>query len=184
MNNNESQNNSITTTETGIQNIETQNTNVQATEQTSVTNETSINSIKCPNCGGENIPGSHYCVKCGNPLVPGAVNDEEENSEEKIGNILGIISLVLYFGGPILGTIISSLLSESLRVYFSSVEGMSNLAALIIMIVGRVKYPSNKLLKTVMWIMIYMYAIGIILFILFIIWCTVTCSSYDTSGCG
>ena len=92
--------------------------------------------------------------------------------------------MVLYFAGSAVVTLISYFFPGDSRDAFMSLSGFCPLAGIVLMIIGRVKYPTNKFLKVVMWIIIGSIILGLFLFILFVIWCYITCSTMDTSGCG
>ena len=145
----------------------------------------------CTHCGNSLVPGAAFCTSCGSPVNQAnnqvvnqpVVNNVATPVDDSVGNKFAIISLLLYFAGSVVGAVIAALLPSSLRNIVSSLAGMCPLAGIVVMIVGRVKYPSNKFLKIVMWIIIGCILLGLVLFILFIIWCWVTCSTMDTSGC-
>lgn len=149
----------------------------------------------CPNCGTNNKSDSNFCKSCGKQFIQnGSVVDEKDNIhiqnninnayvKDSEGNKLGIISLVLYFIGTALISLISQHLPSTVRDDFSSLAGLCPLSGIIVMIIGRIKYPTNKFLKIVMWIIIGSIIFGLIAFIIFVIWCYVTCSNMDTSGC-
>ena len=156
----------------------------------------------CPKCGTNNI-NSHFCVKCGQDLtfqtnevisnnniqnninnnIKTNITDNQPTNNNSEGNILGIISLVLYFAGTTIFTYISKILPNSIGNTFSFLTGLCPLAGIVTMIIGRIKYPNNKFLKVVMIIIIGSIIFCVIAFILFVIWCYVTCSTMDTSGC-
>ena len=138
------------------------------------------NNIVCSNCGSNNIGDSIFCSNCGKQLMQ---NNQANNVDDSKGNILGIISLALYFGGSVLIAFILRILPVTVRDSFSTLSGLCPLSGIIIMIIGRVKYPTNKFLKVVMWIIIGTIIISLVTFIIFVIWCYVTCASVDTSGC-
>ena len=157
-----------------------------------------MNNIKCPNCGVENNSESNFCIQCGSKLVQDnsevseqkkennelVVNNQVVDKDEKEAKKLGIISLVLFFAGQIICSLLGALLSGYLGEAVMALGGFCPLAGIVTMIVGRVKYPNNKLLKIVMWIIITSIIISILLCILFVIWCYITCANYDYSGCG
>lgn len=158
----------------------------------------------CPKCGKANEMNFNFCDGCGTPLVQTNVNnnqpsvsnnqqsinsqqvidDEQKQIDEHNAIILGIVSLVLYYVGGAIVLVISSLLPESARTFFSSFSGLCPLAGVITMIVGRIKYPKNTFLKVVMWIIIISIMFGIIAIILLFLMCYLTCSTMDTSSCG
>ena len=153
------------------------------------------NKIICSSCGTLNEENARICSKCGAFLVPKEVetniNNEDNsvisnqqtitnnvnntiNNDNSDGNKLGIISLILYFVGPTIIELISTLLPESVAAYVSILAGLCIPAAVVTMIIGRISYPKNNLLKIVMWIIIAMTICAIILSIIFI----VACASY------
>ena len=146
------------------------------------------NSKYCISCGSEIIPGSKFCGVCGagfgtNVSVP-AKTDVNDDNKNPTANLLGILSLVLYFCGPVLVGFLYKILPYGYASSSSSVASLSSLAGIVIMIVGRIKYPKNTLLKVAMWIIIILILLGIVAFVLIFLWCWITCSTYDTSGCG
>lgn len=161
------------------------------------------NNIYCSKCGQSNTLGSAYCTKCGKKLlvtneiqnnniqstppvetINTQRNISNNNTDDSEGNILGIISLVLYFLGPITVNLIAYYMPSSVKQYIESLTGFCPMVAILLMIVGRVQYPKNKILKIAMWVIIASVIFVIVSFILFTIWCYITCSNMDTSGCG
>lgn len=146
----------------------------------------------CSNCGAELIPGTKFCGVCGMSLNPNNVVSDRvvNNNHNKVSNedgstptVLGIVALVLYFiGAPLISSLFYGL-SGNLKSSLSSLSSIAPLAGLVTMIYGRVKYPNNKFLKFVMWVILISILLGIVLFVLFFIWCWATCASIDTSGC-
>ena len=144
------------------------------------------NSRICPNCGTNNKTDSNFCESCGTKLEQNnveAVNNQPVKSENPNAKMLGVISLVLYFAGSTILSAITYFLPESFRVMFSSLVGLCPISGIIVMIIGRVKYPTNKFLKIVMWIIIGSIIFGLVAAVIFMIWCYATCANMDTSGC-
>lgn len=164
----------------------------------------------CKSCGAKLDDSVKFCTECGNQLIvvdnntiinnntiqTQPVNQVETPEEHKAGNTLGIISLCLYFGGPLITFLISfavgfgsgisgtsSSAYTSITTLLSSLSGISGLAAYVLMIIGRVKYPKNTLCKVVMWIYIGFLILGILSVILLFAFCYITCSTMDLSGC-
>ena len=109
-------------------------------------------------------------------------NDNETLDDKKNGDRLAVVSLILYFLSPVFSVLVG-LLPKELSVYISSIVGLCPIAGIVTLIVGRVKYPKNKFLKIVMWILIVLIILGTIGIILFMIYCYITCKNMDTSGC-
>lgn len=107
--------------------------------------------------------------------APGAMNgaaapgaDTGETPEEKkAADKLCIISLCLMYGFNILSYIIAQSGSSA----FYSISGIATIAAFIMMIVVRVKYPKNKFGKILMIIYLIQLAIGILAFLALMIMC-------------
>lgn len=140
----------------------------------------------CPKCGSSLSNDSVFCSNCGAKIEQNNVevsNKQPVKSEDSNATILGIISLALYFAGSTVLSFITYFLPESFKVVFSSLIGLCPISGIIVMIVGRVKYPTNKFLKVVMWVIIGSIILGIVAVIIFMIWCYVTCANMDTSGC-
>lgn len=136
---------------------------------------------KCEKCGSDNNYENKYCNNCGNEL---SVNNLLENNtsfenektnvevNDKIGEKLGVISLLLYFAGPMILSFFNYALSNQYFSYIiSSFAGLCPLSGIIIMIIGRIKYPNNKLLKIVMWIIIVSIIFSIISALIILISC-------------
>ena len=166
----------------------------------------------CPGCGAKNNINAKFCISCGTKLVENTntnVNNEanvENNSintnptpvvnngvsvqtekDKRNATLLGVLSLVFYFVGSSLIYSLSYMFKysfEELYTMISTLGGLSPIAGIVLMIVGRIKYPTNKFLKVVMWIIIGSIIAGLVLFILLVVFCYVTCGTMNTSGCG
>ena len=154
----------------------------------------------CSNCGKDNNYTFNFCSNCGMQLSKNNIgNNELYNAVQSIkandaifnqnnkyileGNKLGIISLILYLGGFGISTFVLVFLPNSIKNYLSAIGSLFPLCGIIVMIVGRVKYPENKLLKVTMWIIIVSIILSFIAMGLFMMWCYMTCTGVDTSGC-
>ena len=105
---------------------------------------------------------------------------EQRDLEKLTITALSLISLGLFFGPSALSILsagISASTSAGSRItaISSALSGVCTLAAIVLMIVARVKYPKNKLAKVVMWIYIALFAIGIIGSVLLILACAYAC---------
>lgn len=120
-----------------------------------------------------NVPGMQQTT--GNPSVQQApvqpLTAEEEN---KIANRLSLISLLLRFASPIVlgvSTIIIEPFSDGLSSIFSAFYPLIALAAFVLMVIVRVKYPKNTFGKVLMWL----YIATAIIYILFFVFIAVAC---------
>ncbi len=143
----------------------------------------------CKNCGNPLSENDNFCIYCGTPkdqtLVQKPTTDtnfKPSSNEDKEARILCIISLVLMYAAGIPIAIVNYLI-PILRPLTATTAALSPLAAIVLMIVARIKYPKNKFAKIVMWIYIVTIALSLLALALFMIWCYVTCSNMDTSGC-
>ncbi len=158
-------------------------------ESTKVVEEKVSIEIICPGCGYKLNESNKFCPNCGTSLKETTQKEENQKAEEteqekKAAMKLGIIALALFFGGSALSPLLDYILPGDDRTIISAITSILPLAGIVVMIVGRVNYSKNTFLKVVMWIMIGMIISSIILFILFFLWCYITCSTMDTSGCG
>lgn len=145
------------------------------------------NNNYCTKCGTKIEEGSMYCFNCGSSLKENTQqNTIQDNNQipnnDKEGNKLGLISLVLYFAGSGILSVLVSMFPQETRNYFSSLIGLCPLASIVVMIIGRIKYPNNKLLKIAMWTIIICTLIGIIAFIVIMVLIYLACSSMLPEG--
>lgn len=111
----------------------------------------------------------------------------ETREEKKAAEKMCIISLICMYASPIVfGTMFYGLesLGESLGSdiisYLALIPGLvyclSGIAAIVLMIVARVKYPKNTFAKVVMWIYIGQAILSVVATILTIIFCAASLS--------
>ncbi|MCR5529643.1 MAG: hypothetical protein K6F49_10540 [Saccharofermentans sp.] len=111
----------------------------------------------------------------------------ETREEKKAAEKMCIISLVCMYASPVVfGTMFYGLesLGESLGSdiisYLALIPGLiyclSGIAAIVLMIVARVKYPKNTFAKVVMWIYIGQAILSVVATILTIIFCAASFS--------
>ncbi len=151
------------------------------------------NSKRCPFCGTDNKSNANFCEHCGKQFGQNNIEVKEQgtiqrNDDEEInkteGDKLGKISLLLFFvAGPLISFVTYILPSEA-GAYLSALDGLCPLSAIVIMIIGRVKYPTNKLLKITMWIFIVIMIISLILLIALMAMCFISCSNMSPGTCG
>lgn len=125
--------------------------------------------MKCSRCGQELIPGDKFCTNCGYSIQEAVQTYSPQlttippNSvlayDTKKANQLCTISLLLYFVAPfalgILGILLDFLFkSEALATGFAGLGSVARIAAFVMAIVARVKYPTSKFAKVLLWIYI------------------------------
>lgn len=152
----------------------------------------------CGKCGKELISGAKFCQYCGSTQdlqenqvdLPAKTevasyietnNNIEKPVDNHQANVLCTISLLLYFVLPIFSIVIAYIMavfkedmSPVVSLVFNlmlSVSSMGRLAAYVLMIIARVKYPTSKYAKVVMWIYIILLVIELIVAAILIIAC-------------
>ena len=150
------------------------------------------NNKYCRKCGTKIEEESIYCYNCGslltqntqqNTIKNNSMNVKVQNQDnDKEGDILGVISLILYFAGSGLISALIYFLPPNTRNYLSALGGLSPLASIVVMIVGRIKYPNNKLLKIAMWVIIICTLILIVSFIAIIVILFLVCTRLAPRG--
>ena len=119
--------------------------------------------------------------------------NKETPEDKKAAEKLCIISLICMYAGPaVFGAMFYGLeyLGESLGSevvqYLSLIPGIlycaSWVAAIVLMIMARVKYPKNTFAKVLMWIYIGQAILSVIAVILFVILCAASVSYCVNSG--
>lgn len=113
------------------------------------------------------------------PAAP--AQPKTKTPEDELANKLCIISLICYFGPGILGAIMTPLLAvfedalensptgNILALPIGAILALAPIAAIILMIVARVKAPKNTFAKVLMWIYIGLFIFKIFLVILVIL---------------
>ena len=132
---------------------------------------------ECPNCKTLNTGESNYCAECGAKIANGIIKEVISNNseDENKANYLAIIGFVLYYIAPVVIPKLLMGMPKSIINASSSFVGLCPLAAIVIMIIGRNKYPQNKLLKALMWCIIFTITISLLTFIIFFMWCMASC---------
>ena len=109
------------------------------------------------------------------------MGQDDGGKNSNTANVMCIISLVCMYVIPIVAVIISGGLSniadkdESITSMFASAMSLaisaSGLAAWVLMIIVRVKYPKNVFGKVLMWLYIIMLVLGVIGIIVLFVAC-------------
>ena len=148
--------------------------------------------MNCYNCGNQLNEDVRMCPKCGafqstikqEKVVPVEAILKESPEEKKKANILCLISVILPFCPTIFVMITSvfNIKNDILTTIFGAIVSVCNLAALVLMIVVRVKYPKNLFGKILMWFYIITIVGGLILTIVFMISCAIMCENFSNLG--
>ena len=155
-----------------------------------------MNGKRCNRCGMVNTVDAVYCSNCGGYLdsnmnmnnnmnmnmnnnmnmnmnnnMNNSMNSNMNNSididKQKANNMATISALLFYLGAEVVG-IISKIIPVIGDLIYD-MRGLCSIAGIVIMIIGRVKYPDNKSLKVVMWAIIVTIAVIIIFVVLYIV---------------
>ena len=142
-----------------------------------------MNNRFCPTCGNKIVDNKRFCDKCGEKveIEKDKVVESEKtivmnNSQQTISNnddkgtMLGLISLLLFYVAPLFLTIIFSAFPKSVAIFSDIVGFCCVMAGVVIMIVGVVKYPKNKVMIANMWIIIGTILAYVFLILTFIVW--------------
>ncbi len=144
-----------------------------------------MNSKRCNRCGMVNTMDAQYCSNCGEYLdssMNNSVNNDADMDKKKADNMATISALLFYLGAWVVA-IISKIIPVIGDLLYN-MRGLCSIAGIVIMIVGRVKYPDNKALKIVMWAIIVTIAVLVILVILYIVSVTSIIDRVSTSNYG
>ena len=144
----------------------------------------------CQNCGNKIIKGDSFCTNCGTPAnataTPQVTPAPVKSEDDKKANKLCTISLILKYGvGMVLGAIygviegLGSKFNIALNGSGSSIfewilttcSFAAGIAAFVLMIIVRVKYPKNTFGKVLMWIYIAEIIVAVISMIVLFIMC-------------
>lgn len=150
-----------------------------------------MNGKRCNRCGTVNTMDAVYCSNCGQYLdggMNGNINNNMNNSmnnsvdmdKKKADNMATIAALLFYLGAEVV-SIISNVIPGILGDLIYDMRGLCSIAGIVVMIVGRVRYPDNKSLKIVMWAIIVTIAVIVIFVILYIVSITSIIDRVSTS---
>ena len=153
--------------------------------------------MKCEHCGIALTPEDLFCTNCGVPRNQNTTPNEQiqyvqpqvqyvqapgekvyTKEDDKMANQLCIYSLLLQYVAPLVIGVIAgvfSVIAEELGYVVSSVSLLCPLAAFVLMVVARVKYPQNRFAKILMWIYIVTIGLSLLIFI-FIVAACVMCA--------
>ena len=123
-------------------------------------------------------------IPVGNNVNPYQMNQPmnmnlETPEDKKKADKLCLISLLLFFIPDIVGCTILRFI-EDVNDGISAVFALCPLAAIVLMIVARVKYPKNKFAKILMWVYIALIIAGILFLILILAACAACLSGFSS----
>lgn len=107
------------------------------------------------------------------PVAP--AQPKTKTPEDELANKLCIISLICYFGPGVLSAVMTPLLAtfedtlensptgDILALPIGAILALAPIAAIILMIVARVKAPKNTFAKVLMWVYIGLFILKILL---------------------
>ena len=137
-----------------------------------------MNGKRCNRCGMVNTLDAVYCSNCGGYLDSNMnsnnnmnMNNNMNNNidiDKKKGNNMATISALLFYLGAEVVVIISKIIPVIGDLIYD-MRGLCPITGIVIMIVGRVKYPDNRSLKVLMWAIIVTIAVIIIFAVLYIV---------------
>lgn len=141
----------------------------------------------CPNCGQELAENAVFCPNCGNAIAPTVpVQPAVQPTAQPVQPVVQPVQVaqpasksdgawVLISAGILVGlNVLSYLLGivgVAIAATLSGFAFVFGLAALIILIIGLVKYPKNKGIKIFFWIYLGVIILKIILIIILILAC-------------
>lgn len=142
-----------------------------------------MNGKRCNRCGMVNTVDAVYCSNCGGYLdsnmnsnmnmnnnmnnMNNNMNNSIDIDNKKANNMATISALLFYLGAEVVGIISKVIPVIGDLIY--DMRGLCSIAGIVIMIIGRVKYPDNRALKVVMWAIIVTIAVIIIFVVLYIV---------------
>ena len=126
--------------------------------------------MKCSKCGKELTQNDRFCPECGQKVEIPVAKPEEKRIVSSMENstFLCIISLVCYFGWPILAGIIGVIGAAipPLEI-LEGVVGLLPLAGFVLAIVAWAKYPKTTFPKVLVIVYIVLFILLIFLLIIF-----------------
>lgn len=120
------------------------------------------------------------------PAVVPPVSDTPEISTAELDKkniiIFGVVALALFFSGFALSPLEEAIDITEVQRIIETLLFLFPVAGIVVMIVGRVKYPKSIFLKVVMWIIIVATILTVIAIILLVLLCTAMCAMCSGMG--
>ena len=120
-----------------------------------------MNVKRCNRCGMVNTVDAVYCSNCGGYLDSNINNtvDKAKKRAEKMATI----ALYMFYVAPLFALYLGSATYNSLLVLVCKILILGPAFGIIVMIVGRIKYPYNNSLRVVMWAIIITIMVMLVL---------------------
>ena len=111
-----------------------------------------MNGKRCNRCGMVNTVDAVYCSNCGGYLDSNVNNtvDKANKRAEK----MAAIAVCMFYVAPLFALYLGSATYNSLLALVCKILILGPAFGIIVMIVGRIKYPYNNSLRVVMWAII------------------------------
>ena len=120
-----------------------------------------MNGKRCNRCGMVNTVDAVYCSNCGWYLDSNMNNtvDKAKKRAEKMATI----ALYMFYVAPLFALYLGSATYNSLLALVCKILILGPAFGIIVMIVGRIKYPYNNSLRVVMWSIIVTIMVMLVL---------------------
>ena len=120
-----------------------------------------MNGKRCNRCGMVNTVDAVYCSNCGGYLDSNVNNsiDIDKKRAEKMATI----ALYMFYVAPLFALYLGSATYNSLLALVCKILILGPAFGIIVMIVGRIKYPYNNSLRVVMWAIIVTIMVMLVL---------------------
>ena len=120
-----------------------------------------MNGKRCNRCGMVNTVNAVYCSNCGGYLDSNVNNsiDIDKKRAEKMATI----ALYMFYVAPLFALYLGSATYNSLLALVCKILILGPAFGIIVMIVGRIKYPYNNSLRVVMWAIIVTIMVMLVL---------------------
>lgn len=153
--------------------------------------------MKCIKCGKDLNVGDKFCKDCGQKVEE--VTQQVENvkpteaevvkEEKRIvsgmenDTFLCIISLICYFGGPIITALLGMISSKiPFMAIFNRITSLLPLFGFGLAIYTKVKYPKSTFAKVLLIVYIVLFVISLLLIFIFIVSCIKGLSECSNMG--
>lgn len=124
---------------------------------------------KCTKCGNECNINDTFCQNCGNQLKENSENNSVQSSDSSKASIFAGLALLFFFGGSSISSLISILTFNMLgdSIYYLGI--LFPVIGIVLMVIGRIKYPKNSFLKATMFSILIVSAMILIAIITFFV---------------